>query len=312
MEIIRQYRPVADLFIITDVDEYLLTFEHHKDTELEMEMETLPLKLYSGINSDITTANTVNTANTANTAKPKPIKPIVNRPIINKHSIWRHLKLFYYSNYSALKMLPSYNSIVTDKTNNIQHITYFETNYYKPTHCKVIYKAKDVVKIDHGNHYAHIRKKNHSISTYNIGFLHYHNRNPLNTIQRAIINAIGLKQLPINTTIDTLHRHTEYLTQISRYNKTIQGYKKLMELLLYIEYGLDGFVTHIDTEVEKGVDKKVVFDRGVEEESEIDSSNGSSSNDNNSSSSSASSTSSSNIIQLPTLHEIIKQLHTYR
>ena len=78
-------------------------------------------------------------------------------------------------------------------------------------------------------------------TTKYIGFLHYHNRHPLNTVERAIRNAIGLHQLPPIVTVRNVHefKHDVLLLLI---NNSIQGRDKLLEIYKYIMYDLSAFI----------------------------------------------------------------------
>ena len=74
-----------------------------------------------------------------------------------------------------------------------------------------------------------------------MGFLHYHNRSPLNTVERAIRNAIGLHQLPPEATVRNIHQFKKNIIDLIAI-KAIQGREKLVEIYKYIMYDLQAFI----------------------------------------------------------------------
>ena len=79
------------------------------------------------------------------------------------------------------------------------------------------------------------------MGTLYLGFLHFHNRNPINTINRAIRNAIQLQQLPQNTTIYNIHASLDKLEELVGVD-TLQGRDKLLEIIDYIKYNYSHFI----------------------------------------------------------------------
>lgn len=173
------------------------------------------------------------------------------KPTFMKSAIFKELALFDDDKKAgALLMLPSFTSVPTSTDSTLATVNLFQRFFYSPNHCKVLYKLSAVKKLDHGNHYAHIRTGYKSEVTLNLGYLHYHNRNPLQTVKRAIRNAIGLRQLPSGTTIETLAHHKSLIHLLAS-NQHTQGYKKLKELSDYLTFGISAlFINASSTELD--------------------------------------------------------------
>lgn len=214
---VRMYRPDSHIILYSDIDEFITTFvnvdqPHGSQRDFSRELNSIQQ---------------------------------MRIPVPSKETVLDHLMIFYHSPYSALKMLPSYTSVSKSINDSAESISFFQVNYYRPSHCKILYKLNDITRMDHGNHYPHIKPNRLVTKTDYMGFLHYHNRKPIRTVERALINAIELKQLPKNTTLENVHTHKNALEILSS-NNTTQGYKKLKELVQYIHYGVSSFIHSSD------------------------------------------------------------------
>jgi hypothetical protein len=107
---------------------------------------------------------------------------------------------------------------------------------------KIIANCAGFIGLDHGNHCPRIRGMRCEFCTAvsNIGMLHYHFRNPMETARRAVVDLVGLKDLPGNATLETITEFKGNLTHVVMNNKP--GQHKAKELLRFIEEGPQGLL----------------------------------------------------------------------
>lgn len=160
-------------------------------------------------------------------------------PVINKNLILQEIQKFQLSSYSGLGLRPYYESISTNINDTLLTIKYFYKNIYTERHSKKMVKLNTVTKIDHGSHEVLFKDNNYYVlsSTMGLGYLHYHHRGPMRTIQRALVDCIGMNKIPKNATLETITEFKDIIQ--SGINKRVPGHHKLTELLAYIEEGFN-------------------------------------------------------------------------
>lgn len=166
-------------------------------------------------------------------------------PIANKTIIWQEFtKIWRYRQpQKCWGMVYNFNIFpmsIQDTMETIDHFApYFRTKQYAK---KFFVNTYDVISLDHGNHCPQMHSLHclHCNVTFEIGLLHYHFRNPLDTAQRAIIDLIGWEIIDKNATLENMKNYEEILKMTLARKGT--GRHKARELLAYLENGLSGLL----------------------------------------------------------------------
>jgi len=176
------------------------------------------------------------------------IVPVDNlgMPYVNLNHVRSQISYFHHnrlsSNISCWGLEQQFDLLITSLAKPFWH----ETQYY-PVNVsfamsKKIFHLKDVISVNHGHHHGKIRNGTVCASALGrVGIVHYHNRGPLETVSRALMDMQGFGYLPANTTLLTLPQQRSAIIDIIALRRP--GRHKARELLAYLEKGTKGLLS---------------------------------------------------------------------
>lgn len=148
--------------------------------------------------------------------------------------------------WSMEQYFHSYNFFFNDTVGNITH--------FKPFWDRDVEVAKKFSKLaplrifNHGFHTVELMSdpagKNANCSnTFNqVGFLHFHHRNPMVTAQRALNDIVGFGYLDRRkVNLENIANHKDFLEKWLKKGR-VAGFHKMHELMLYINQGPGGLL----------------------------------------------------------------------
>jgi len=159
----------------------------------------------------------------------------IRTPYFSKKSLSTRLTEFWLSDFKVLAMTNYYSSIITHVNSSFLSTRCFSRDKSPPHLAKQFGKLHSIVGFDHGSHQAKMRYGSPTF-TNELGFLHYHSRNPQIDVQRALNDCIGFGYVPAFTTLSNVSSFKSNILLLSRRN--ISGIHKIKELVSYLEHGI--------------------------------------------------------------------------
>lgn len=155
-------------------------------------------------------------------------------PVVNLTMIYDELNSFLMNKEVSTLGLTFYPTSMFQYANDsIETVVYYRSMVYPDAACKKIFKLPKLLELNHGNHNGKMSSGDYQSSNA-LGLFHYHFRNPIVTVLRAIEDAKGFDYLPINTTLDTLPIYHEHIKDILKNHPDSPGNHKLHQLAGYL------------------------------------------------------------------------------
>jgi hypothetical protein len=163
----------------------------------------------------------------------------IAHPIVDRQLVFREINRFQESTYDAIGLRPYYEAMAVHSNDTVHTVHRFFRNVYTERHAKKMVRLNTIRLIDHGAHKVlflddggyHVQS-----STMFLGYLHYHHRGPVRTLERALIDCRSLMLIPSNSTLQNLESARDMI--IAGIENHKPGHHKLSELLAYLDEGI--------------------------------------------------------------------------
>mmetsp|Transcript_27289 Transcript_27289/g.29788 ORF Transcript_27289/g.29788 Transcript_27289/m.29788 type:complete len:340 (+) Transcript_27289:82-1101(+) len=163
-----------------------------------------------------------------------------SQPVFSRNAIVDKLRYFWESKAACWGFQQYYATLQLSLNDSLKSIHYFHPATYTLHHAKKMIRWENLKALDHGSHQPTVSNGSCVTALNHLGLLHYHFRNPLTTVERALNDVLGFGYLPSNVTVATLKDYQSQLEVLSK--KRIAGTHKMNQLLKYLEKGFSGLL----------------------------------------------------------------------
>jgi hypothetical protein len=156
-------------------------------------------------------------------------------------NIRQQLMIFARSKFTCYTMLDIFNNCNTNLNDTVETITTFSTippefAYWR----KRIYKLASLQELDHGSHHGKFKGK--CTFPHTLGLLHFHNRNLLLKVQRALNDLIGFGYANKTDSLESIKGKLSHFQELARVPK-LWGRHKVHEIIDYLQNGTESLVS---------------------------------------------------------------------
>jgi hypothetical protein len=156
--------------------------------------------------------------------------------------IQQQLIAFARSKFTCYSMLDIFNNCNKYMNDTVETIDTFSTippefAYWR----KRIFKLSALQELDHGSHHGKFQGK--CTVPHTLGLLHFHNRNLLLKVQRALNDLIGFGYANKTDTLESIKGKLSDFQELVKV-PSLWGVHKVHEVINYLEKGMEGLMTH--------------------------------------------------------------------
>eukprot|EP01040_Poterioochromonas_malhamensis_P002327 gene2327-2473_t len=163
-----------------------------------------------------------------------------SKPVFSSNLILDELRNFWENKTACWGFQQYYLSLQLSLNDSLKSVHYFYPSEYLSHNAKKMIRWENLRALDHGSHTPTLSNGSCVTAFNHLGLLHYHFRNPLITVERALNDAQGFGYLPSNVTLETLKEYRSHLDELVK--RRVDGSHKIHQLLKYLDKGLPGLL----------------------------------------------------------------------
>eukprot|EP01040_Poterioochromonas_malhamensis_P014206 gene14206-15706_t len=163
-----------------------------------------------------------------------------SQPVFSRNAIVDELRNFWLNQTACWAFQQYYSSLQLSLDDSLKSVHYFHPAIYTVQNAKKMIRWENLKALDHGSHTPTVSNGGCVTALNHLGLLHYHFRNPLTTVERALNDVLGFGYLPSNVTVETLKDHRPKLDELMK--RGVDGNHKIQQLLKYLDKGLPGLL----------------------------------------------------------------------
>eukprot|EP01040_Poterioochromonas_malhamensis_P018036 gene18036-20931_t len=137
-----------------------------------------------------------------------------SQPVFSRNTIVDKLQYFWESKAACWGFQQYYATLQLSLNDSLKSIHYFHPAIYTLQHAKKMIRWENLKALDHGSHTPTLSNGGCVTALNHLGLLHYHFRNPLTTVERALNDVLGFGYLPSNVTVATLKNYRPKLDEL--------------------------------------------------------------------------------------------------